>query len=171
MLLRSLFCLHLPLRRRLHQLPAECLHRDPELHLLYPCDRLLGPPPHPLLLPGGLSPPPGAGGLWSGLCGLWSPAGLPGPRPAGASGGPSCKHTLLLVGALTRWQVRSIGFVLCGLPLHSGAVPNDRAEPGGGRLLPGGEDRGHHRPHDGPTQGLLAASTCIHHGCCCQCGQ
>ena len=117
-------------------------------------------PPHPAQVVSGVA---------CVVCGLLQ--GSQDPALQGLQVVPLGNNILLLVGALTRWQVRSIGFVLCGLPLHSGAVPNDRAEPGGGRLLPGGEDRGHHRPHDGPTQGLLAASTCIHHGCCCQCGQ
>ena len=84
---------------------------------------------------------------------------------------PPGNNTLPLVGALARRQVWSISFILCGLPLHCGAVPDNCTEPGSGRLLPGGKDRGHHCPDDGPPQGLLAASTCLHHGRRGQCGQ
>ena len=62
------------------------------------------------------------------------------------------------------WKIWCICLLCHCVCLHCRDVPHCDQEPGSWHLLHGGQDRGHHLPPAGPAQGVLAPSTCLHHG-------
>ena len=61
-------------------------------------------------------------------------------------------------------QIRSQRYLGHRLRLRCWALPHRNQEPGGGDLLPGGQDRWHHLPPAGPSEEVLAARSGLHHG-------